>query len=44
MVLSDVVQGYVSEEAARSDFGVVLTDAGIVEHAATITLRKERTV
>ena len=44
MVLSDVVQGYVSEEAARSDFGVVFTDAGIVEHAATITLRKERTV
>jgi len=43
-VLSDVEQGYVSAEAARSDFGVVFTDAGIVEHAATIALRKERTV
>ena len=43
-MLSDVEQGYVSAEAARSDFGVVFTDAGIVEHAATIALRKERTV
>lgn len=41
-VCSDVVQGYVSAEAARDDFGVVFTDAGTVEQAATTALRKER--
>ena len=44
MVWSDVVQGYISAESALNDFGVVFTDSGTVEHAATIALRKERKV
>jgi N-methylhydantoinase B len=43
-VRSDVIQGYVSAEAAFNDFGVIFKDSGTVEYAATIALRKERKV
>jgi N-methylhydantoinase B len=39
-VAQDVARGFVSEEAARSDYGVVLTH-GVVDEAATTALRAE---
>jgi N-methylhydantoinase B len=41
LVLQDVLDGYVSEEAARRDYGVVLSADG-VDEAATVALRAER--
>ena len=37
----DVVRGYVSREAARTDYGVVIADDGSVDAAATAALRKK---
>ena len=42
-VRQDVTLGYVSAEAANEAYGVVLSDVGAVDQAATATLRKERT-
>lgn len=42
-VRQDVILGYVSAEAAQEAYGVVLSDVGAVDQAATATLRKERT-
>ena len=41
-VRTDVVDGYVSREAAASDYGVVLDDALAVDVAATTELRASR--
>ena len=41
-VLADVDQGFVSREGAERDYGVVITDAGRVEHEATTARRRER--
>ena len=42
-VLADVLNGYVSERAARSDYGVVLTgDGRSVDETATARLRAAR--
>lgn len=41
LVLEDVVDGYVSAESARHDYGVVMLD-GAVDTAATARLRAER--
>jgi N-methylhydantoinase B len=40
-VRDDVADGFVSSEAARSDYGVVLSAPGIVDEAATARLRAE---
>jgi N-methylhydantoinase B len=34
-VLADVAQGYISPESARDDYGVILTEAGDLDEAAT---------
>lgn len=39
LVLADVQQGYVSVEAARGSYGVVIADGGL-DHAATAGLRR----
>jgi N-methylhydantoinase B len=41
LVREDVADGFVSAEAARTDYGVVLTGPGAVDEAATIDLRKQ---
>jgi N-methylhydantoinase B len=41
LVREDVADGFVSAEAARTDYGVVLTGPGAVDEAATINLRKQ---
>ena len=41
-VLADVDQGFVSREGAERDYGVVITDAGRVEHDATTARRRAR--
>jgi N-methylhydantoinase B len=41
-VLLDVLEGYVSREAAERDYGVVLTDEPAVDLAATRDLRAAR--
>ena len=41
-VRADVLDGYVSREAAASDYGVVLDDALAVDDAATAELRASR--
>jgi N-methylhydantoinase B len=41
-VRDDVLDGYVSREAAREAYGVVITDDGSIDRAATRTLRKEQ--
>ena len=38
-VADDVVNGMISPEAARDEYGVVLTDGGAVDLAATESLR-----
>ncbi|WP_321112628.1 hydantoinase B/oxoprolinase family protein [Halorussus salinisoli] len=38
-VLTDVLDGYVSRKAAREEYGVVLTDDGEIDEAATESLR-----
>jgi len=38
-VLRDVQDGYVSRESAMNDYGVVITDAGAIDSAATAALR-----
>jgi N-methylhydantoinase B len=40
-VREDVADGFVSVEAAKRDYGVALTAAGIVDEAATERLRRE---
>src|SRR6202047_2482389 len=40
-VREDVADGFVSAEAAKQDYGVALTAAGIVDEAATHRLRRE---
>src|SRR5580704_7421520 len=40
-VREDVADGFVSAEAAKQDYGVALTAAGIVDEAATERLRRE---
>jgi hypothetical protein len=40
-VREDVADGFVSAEAAKHDYGVALTAAGIVDEAATERLRRE---
>jgi N-methylhydantoinase B len=39
-VAQDVLNGYVSLEGARRDYGVVMTADGRVDHAATRALRQ----
>ncbi len=41
-VLADVLMGYVSRDRARDGYGVVITEPGIVDEAATIALRRQR--
>jgi N-methylhydantoinase B len=41
-VCSDVLDGYISKETARRDYGVVLTENFEVDHEATQELRKSR--
>jgi N-methylhydantoinase B len=41
LVLADVRQGYVSCEAARTGYGVVITDDGALDAAATADLRRQ---
>lgn len=43
-VASDVALGYVSREAARREYGVALSDDGIVDASATAQLRREARV
>jgi N-methylhydantoinase B len=46
-VLEDVLDDYVSLEAARADYGVVITGSGMdlrVDEAATRALRAERKI
>jgi N-methylhydantoinase B len=40
LVLADVSQGYVSREAARESYGVVIGEDGALDAAATIDLRR----
>ena len=40
MVLLDVRQGYVSRDAARTSYGVVISEDGDLDQAATIDLRR----
>jgi N-methylhydantoinase B len=40
-VAEDVADGFVSLEAAKNDYGVVLRGTGIVDQAATVRLRSE---
>ncbi len=42
-VLRDVRLGFVSREAAERDYGVVIADGGVVDEAATKTIRTTRT-
>ena len=42
-VCDDVVDGFVSADAAKRDYDVVLTAASIVDEAATQRLRREMT-
>jgi len=39
-VAADVAEGYVSPEAARRDYGVVLDAGGLVDATATAALRE----
>jgi N-methylhydantoinase B len=41
LVREDVADGFVSAEAARNDYGVVLTPSGNIDDAATARLRDE---
>jgi N-methylhydantoinase B len=41
-VALDVREGYVSVEAARNDYGVIVTDHGKLDAAATARLRRQR--
>ena len=41
-VRADVIEGYVSADAARAAYGVVIAEDGTVEKEATAALRKER--
>ena len=41
MVLLDVRQGYVSRDAARTSYGVVISEDGDLDQAATIDLRRK---
>ncbi|ANY09904.1 hydantoinase B/oxoprolinase family protein [Pseudonocardia sp. HH130630-07] len=41
-VLADVLDGKVTRSAARTDYGVVVTDDGRVDHTATARLRTDR--
>jgi N-methylhydantoinase B len=40
-VVDDVLDGYVSREAAKTEYGVVIDDAGAVDQAATDDLRRQ---
>ena len=42
LVRNDVIDGYVSPERARSEYGVVIGADGAVDRAATEQLRRER--
>ena len=42
IVRADVIEGYVSVDAARQSYGVVIGADGTVDEGATATLRKER--
>ena len=42
LVLNDVIDGYVSPERARSEYGVVIGPDGAVDQPATDALRRER--
>lgn len=41
-VRADVIEGYVSIDAARQSYGVVISADGTIDEGATATLRKER--
>jgi N-methylhydantoinase B len=41
-VLDDVADGLVSREAARDDYGVIFTMAGLLDDSATASLRADR--
>ena len=40
-VLDDVADGLVSREAARDDYGVIFTMAGLLDDSATASLRAD---
>jgi N-methylhydantoinase B len=40
-IVDDVLDGYVSREAAKTEYGVVIDDAGAVDQAATDDLRRQ---
>jgi len=41
-VHEDIIDGYVSPQAAREDYGVVITEDGELDRQATTKLREER--
>jgi N-methylhydantoinase B len=44
LVLDDVLDGFFSRTAAETDYGVVITEAMDIDHAATDKLRAERSM